>query len=144
MRSLIRLAVAGAVALPIVIGAAGVASADAEYDYNAVAAGPEGAAVHVVQSGADENGDAYFYEQWIAAGHDGAGVAETGAWVHGDESGYFDNYTAVGEDGAFHSGTSSSADGETWDDDYDGDDHYDDDYDDEHDHEHEDIDGYDD
>lgn len=140
MRSLIRLAAAGAVALPILIGAAGIASADVEYDHEGVAATADGAVQHVVMSGAEENGNSYWAEQWLAAGPDSAGTLTTVAWTWYGDAGYFQQYTYSGEEGAFAGETSALADDADYyyDDDYDDDDYddyddddydYDDDYD---------------
>lgn len=127
MRSIIRLAAAGALALPIFIGAAGIASADAEYDHGDVSATSDGATVHEIASGVDENGDSYFVEQYLGAGPDGAGSLLQAAWTDDGDAGFYEEWTFSGPHGAYAGDTSAYAEAHDW---YDGDDHHDDDYDD--------------
>ncbi|MFE2752651.1 hypothetical protein ACFXGA_11690 [Actinosynnema sp. NPDC059335] len=128
MRSIIRLVAAGALSLPIIIGAAGIASADVEFDQSDVAATSQGASVYDQAAGADDYGNSYYYEQYQLAGEDGAGSFLVVSWVYDGHAGYFDNYSWSGPDGAWTGDTSATADAPDYydDDDYDGDDDYDD------------------
>ncbi|WP_033441124.1 hypothetical protein [Saccharothrix sp. NRRL B-16314] len=111
MRSIIRLIAAGALSLPIIIGAAGIASADVEFDQNNASATQHGAAVYDLASGADDHGNAYFYEQWQVAGPYGAGSVTVASWVHNGDAGYFDHYAWADAYGAWTGSTHASADG---------------------------------
>ncbi|MEV7554001.1 hypothetical protein AB0N89_30660 [Amycolatopsis sp. NPDC089917] len=75
MRTIRRTIAASALALPLMIGAAGVASADS-FGSTEVQAGPDGAATHSVQSDT-HRGSSSFHENSSAAGPDGAGSSET-------------------------------------------------------------------
>jgi len=116
MRSIIRLLAAGAVALPVLVGAAGIASADAEYEDSTVAATPFGAGIHTVESGADEDGVAYFYESFLGAGPMGAGFEQTGSLSYPGGAAYGHEFGFVGPFGAVAGDTESSADTNDWDD----------------------------
>ncbi|MEU4738913.1 hypothetical protein AB0G02_00430 [Actinosynnema sp. NPDC023658] len=141
MRSIIRLAAAGALALPLIIGAAGIASADAEYDQNNAAATANGASVHDQASGVDDYGNSYYFEEFQFAGPDGAGSwAEFAATWDGNAY-YFDAYAWSGPEGAYTGDTQATAESPDYydDDDYD----YDDDYDHHDDYGDDDYDDYD-
>jgi hypothetical protein len=116
MRSIIRAIAAGALSLPIIIGAAGIASADVEYDQNHVSATHYGAAVYDQASGADDYGNAYFYEQWQVAGPDGAGSAFAVSWVFHGSAGHVDGYSWADGHGAWTGGTEAYADSPDYDD----------------------------
>jgi hypothetical protein len=116
MRSIIRAIAAGALSLPIIIGAAGIASADVEYDQSHVAATHYGAAVYDQGSGADDYGNAYFYEVWQVAGPDGAGSALTVSWVYDGHAGHYDEYAWVDDQGAWTGNTEANADSPDYDD----------------------------
>ena len=117
MRSIIRLAAAGAVALPILIGSAGIASAHEDgyepgyVDYNngAAFAGPDGSIVHAVGSGASSDGEAYFYELFMGSGAHGAGVFGAVSYTDGTDAYYFDEWSFAGEYGAATGYTDSAA-----------------------------------
>ncbi|WP_447005484.1 hypothetical protein ACRAKI_02815 [Saccharothrix isguenensis] len=110
MRSIIRAIVAGALALPIVVGAAGIASADTEYEQNHAAATHYGAMVYDQGSAADDDGNAYFYEVWQVAGPDGAGSLLVASWVYDGDAGYYDQYTWSDSHGAWTGSTHATAD----------------------------------
>lgn len=131
MRSIIRLVAAGALSLPLVIGAAGIASADVEYDQGNASASADGATVHDLAAGADAYGNSYFFEQYQVAGEYGAGSFTVAAWTYDGNAGYFDHYAWSSPDGAWTGHTHAQADANDWyEDDGDHDDDYDDDYDD--------------
>ena len=109
MRSIIRLVAAGALSLPIIIGAAGIASADAEFDQSDVAATSQGASVYDQASGADDYGNSYFYEQYQLASEQGAGSFLVVTWVYDGHAGYYDHYSWSGPDGAWAGDTSATA-----------------------------------
>ena len=120
MRSVIRFIAAGAVSLPLLIGAAGIASADsgthAEHENYTVAASSEGALVHEVQAGAHEHGVAYFHESFVGAGSEGAGYYEVTAVSYPGGAHYEDEYAFAGPHGAVVGGAESSVDSGDWDD----------------------------
>jgi hypothetical protein len=96
MRTIKRALVAGALALPLTLGTAGIASADTMYDENGSFAGPEGAGQFSVSSQASDGEE-------VENGENGGG--EGG--VSFDESSSF-----AGPDGAFSEFVRSFADGE--------------------------------
>jgi hypothetical protein len=110
MRSIIRLVAASALSLPLVIGAAGIASADVEYDQNAASATADGATVYDLASGADAYGNSYFFQQFQAAGPYGAGSFTQAAWTYDGNAGYFDHYAWSSPDGAWTGSTLAQAD----------------------------------
>ncbi|MFD0203533.1 MULTISPECIES: hypothetical protein [Saccharothrix] len=110
MRSIIRLVAASVLSLPLVIGAAGIASADVEYDQTDVAANAGGAAVYDQAAGADDWGNSYYYEQAQLASPYGAGSYLVVSWVYGDHAGYYDHYSWSGPEGAYAGDTSATAD----------------------------------
>jgi hypothetical protein len=110
MRSIIRLAAAGAVALPLLIGTAGLASADVDYDHGVTFAGPDGSGLHYVASGANEHGQAYYYELFTHAGPEGSGVYEQGSFTDGESAHYFDDWSFAGPEGAVTGFTNANAD----------------------------------
>jgi hypothetical protein len=110
MRSIIRLVAASALSLPLVIGAAGIASADVEYDQNNASASADGASVHDLASGADAYGNSYFFEQYQVAGQYGAGSFTVAAWTYEGDAGYFDFYAWSSPNGAWTGSTSAEAD----------------------------------
>jgi hypothetical protein len=109
MRNMTRLIAAGALSVPMFLGAAGMAMADPDVSYENVttAANEDGAGYEAVYSG--EFGDiAYFVEEQAAAGEWGAYSEGTGA-VAGDDFAYFwEHLSYAGEDGAYHEHTDSS------------------------------------
>lgn len=121
MRSIIRLVVAGALSLPLLIGVAGIASADVEYDHGSASATAEGAVVHEVASGADAYGNSYYFEQYQIAGNYGAGSFTVAAWTYNGDAGYYDDYAWSSSEGSWTGDTSAHADSDDWydDDDYD-------------------------
>ena len=126
MRTLHRLIAAGALSAPLLIGAAGMASADAEYGQTTAVAGPNGAWFHSVHSVADDHGNACFHEHAAAAGPDGAGSfsvhACAGHGYHGGHHGdggsatYFSQESFASDEGAYSNTTYAHADND-WDDD---------------------------
>lgn len=127
MRSIIRMAAASALAFPIIIGAAGIASADVEYDQNNVSATADGATVHELASGADGYGGSYFFEQYQAATPYGAGSFTVVAWTWDGNAGYYDAYAWSSPEGAWTGDTEAHAEASDYDDHDDDDDHHDDD-----------------
>ncbi|QQQ76984.1 hypothetical protein IOD16_39620 [Saccharothrix sp. 6-C] len=114
MRSIIRLVAASALSLPIVIGAAGIASADVEFDQNNASASADGATLHDLASGADGEGNSYFYESYELAGPYGAGNYTLLTWTYQGGAGYFDQYAWSSPDGAWVGSTSATADDGHW------------------------------
>ncbi|NUT48047.1 MAG: hypothetical protein HOV94_12170 [Saccharothrix sp.] len=109
MRNIIRLVAAGALALPLVIGASGIASAEAEFDQSDVAATSTGASVFDQASGVDNHGNSFFYEQYQLAGGYGAGSFTVVSWVWDGHAGYYDQYNWSGPQGAWTGDTSAQA-----------------------------------
>ncbi|XVV07514.1 hypothetical protein ACQPW3_19890 [Actinosynnema sp. CA-248983] len=120
MRTLHRLVAAGALAAPLLIAGAGLASADAGYGQQTSVAGPNGAWTHTVVAFADDDGNAFFHEHAAAAGPDGAGSFSTtswagdghhghGDWHHGSSAGYYSQEAFAGYDGAYYQETFSFA-----------------------------------
>ncbi|MFI9010479.1 hypothetical protein ACIGNX_24900 [Actinosynnema sp. NPDC053489] len=109
MRSIIRLVAAGALSLPLVLGAAGIASADVEFDQNAASATADGATVYDLASGADAHGNSYFVQVFEAAGPYGAGSYLQAAWTYHGDAGYFEDYAFSGHEGAWTGDTSAHA-----------------------------------
>ncbi|MGM1060712.1 hypothetical protein [Saccharothrix sp. Mg75] len=139
MRNITRLIAATFVSVPLVIGAAGLASASAEdvyYEHETSVATSEGAGSEGVLSGV-EDGVAFFLEQESWAGEEGAYSSETGALAGGDTWGdegfgwhgsyYWDNENYAGEEGAYSESTESYAGDEDEYDEYDDDAEYDED-----------------
>ncbi|MEU7527166.1 hypothetical protein AB0A74_15640 [Saccharothrix sp. NPDC042600] len=122
MRTLHRLIAAGALAAPLLVAGAGLASADAAYGQQTAVAGPGGAWTHTVVAFADGEGNTYFHEHAAAAGPEGAGSFSTTSWTHdggyGDGDGYDDGSSAgyhneeayASDDGAYYQETFSYAD----------------------------------
>ncbi|EME54552.1 hypothetical protein H074_27758 [Amycolatopsis decaplanina DSM 44594] len=99
--------VASALALPLMIGAAGIASADS-YGSTEVQAGPDGAATHSVQAGT-HRGSSSFHENSTAAGPDGAATSDTSATANRNgDSRYRQHSGWAGQDGAGSYETHSS------------------------------------
>ncbi|WP_367132729.1 hypothetical protein [Saccharothrix sp. HUAS TT1] len=111
MRSIIRLVAASAVAFPVMIGAAGLASADVEYDQTHVSATADGSTVYDQAAGADDYGNSYAYEQFQAAGPQGAGSWLAISWTYGDSAGHYEHYTWSDTEGAYAGSVSATADG---------------------------------
>ncbi|AGM09866.1 hypothetical protein AB0E55_24800 [Amycolatopsis keratiniphila] len=110
MRTIRRTLVASALALPLTLGAAGIASADT-YGSTEVQAGPDGAATHSVQSDT-HRGSSSFHENSAAAGPDGAAHSSTSATAgENGDSQYRQHSGWAGQDGAGSSETHSSTDG---------------------------------
>ena len=120
MRNTIRLFAAFALSIPVLLGAAGLASADdASYEHHVSVATPEGAGFHSVWSGTDGE-TAYFFEVEGWADENGAYSSQTGAvagghdhddghhgWGGGDAH-YWDHFSYAGEEGAYQESTHSS------------------------------------
>lgn len=85
MRKLHRGIAAGTLALPLVLGATGVAAADSFQQGN-TAAGPDGAASHTVSTNADGSGNASYDQKHTAAGPDGA-ASQDASSTTGDHDG---------------------------------------------------------
>ncbi|RSN53671.1 hypothetical protein DMH01_38910 [Amycolatopsis sp. WAC 04182] len=81
MRTIRRTLAASALAVPLTLGAAGIASADS-YGSTEAQAGPDGAATHSVQASTDR-GSSSFHENSTAAGPDGVATSETHASTDG-------------------------------------------------------------
>jgi hypothetical protein len=114
MRSIIRLVAAGALSLPLIIGASGIASADVEFDDHNVSATDNGATVHDLASGADGEGNSYFYESYEVAGPYGAGSYHVLTWTFQGDAGYHDGYAWSSPDGAWVGSTSANAYGDDY------------------------------
>jgi hypothetical protein len=103
MNSIRRTMIAGALALPLMLGAAGIASADTSggwgndgpsYHETGSSAGPDGASNNSVHSGSDGWGGSYFHGHYDWAGPDGSTSHDTGSssgrsdYGGGDEGGH--------------------------------------------------------
>lgn len=121
MSTVRRAIVAGALALPLTLGTAGIASADTAYDADHSYAGVEGAGSYEVNSfaGDHESGDngddtdgyggAYFEESWSHAGPDHAVLEFTGSGANEYGTTYMHERYTAGEDGAWSSDVHSIA-----------------------------------
>jgi hypothetical protein len=107
MRTIRRTMAAGALALPLTLGAAGIASADS-FGSTQVQAGPDGAATHTVQSGTHDGASA-FHESSTAVGPEGAATSDTAAKAdsHGDSQ-FRQHAGWAGQDGVGSSETHAS------------------------------------
>lgn len=85
MRKLHRGIAAGVLALPLVLGATGVAAADS-FEQGNTAVGPGGAASNTVETSVDGSGNASYGQQRAAAGPDGAASHDTSSTT-GDHDG---------------------------------------------------------
>jgi hypothetical protein len=120
MHTIKRALVAGALALPLTLGTAGIASADTSYDENGSFAGPDGAGQYSVSSQAGngedgENGDGgdgvAFEESSSFAGPDGAWSEFVRSFADGDGGTFFERgSSSATEDGASSNNVESSAD----------------------------------
>ncbi|KLJ03881.1 hypothetical protein ABZ114_27520 [Streptomyces albidoflavus] len=82
MRKLLKAAALGALLVPAVLGGAAAAAADAggpAYADGSRYAGPDGAWSKARGSGFTENGDAYYFALFRAAGPQGAASVTTGS-----------------------------------------------------------------
>ncbi|MFJ8914085.1 hypothetical protein [Amycolatopsis sp. NPDC102389] len=110
MRTIRRTLAASALAVPLTLGAAGIASADS-YGSTEVQAGPDGAATHSVQAGTDR-GSSSFHENSTAAGPDGAATSDTSATANRDGDSHYRQHSGwAGQNGAGSDETHSSTDG---------------------------------
>ncbi|MBE1500579.1 hypothetical protein H4696_007679 [Amycolatopsis lexingtonensis] len=109
MRTIRRTMAAGALALPLTLGAAGIASADS-FGSTQVQAGPDGAATHSVQSGTHRGGST-FHENSTAAGPDGVATSDKAASAdrHGGSQ-YRENAGTASKDGVATQDTSARTD----------------------------------
>lgn len=90
MRMITVAVAAGAVALPLTLGAAGIASADTYGQQDSVAT-PDGATSQSVHASAGDNGDATFHQYNLTAGPDGASCSDTTASTGTDNGHHTDN-----------------------------------------------------
>ncbi|GAA3587182.1 hypothetical protein GCM10022222_84790 [Amycolatopsis ultiminotia] len=119
MRTIRRVVAASAIALPLTIGAAGLASADT-YDQNTVSVGADGATVHNVHSstgqdgrGTNSGGGASYEQNNSTAGPDGASSDRTNANADGNGGASYDtSHDSAGPDGASSSSTHASTGGQ--------------------------------
>ncbi|MBB5853229.1 hypothetical protein ACFQ05_08010 [Amycolatopsis umgeniensis] len=110
MRTIRRTMVASALALPLMIGAAGIASADS-FGSTQVQAGPDGVASHSVQADT-HRGSSSFHEHSSAAGPDGVASQHKSASADRDGGSKYQEHSGwAGQDGAGSSETHSSTDG---------------------------------
>ncbi|WP_158842576.1 hypothetical protein [Saccharothrix deserti] len=106
MRSLIRLVAAGAVAFPIIIGSAGIASADTDSEaevnhaHGFAFVGEHGAFLHALHATANENGDTSFHELFLTAGDEGAGAFEVEAFTEDGDAFFESDFSFSGPYGA--------------------------------------------
>jgi len=109
MRTIRRTMAAGALALPLTLGAAGIASADS-FGSTQVQAGPDGAATHSVQSGTHRGGST-FHENSTAAGPDGVATSDKAASAdrHGGSQ-YRQHAGTASKDGVATQDTSAQTD----------------------------------
>jgi hypothetical protein len=119
MRTIKRAVVASALALPLTLGTAGIASADTDYNENGSFAGSDGAGSYSVSAQADGNheggngGDGTSFEESSNfAGPDGAFSEYTRANADGDGGASFEQgSSSATADGASSQNVSSSTDG---------------------------------
>jgi hypothetical protein len=123
MRTIRRVMVAGALAVPFTLGAAGIASADVGYGENESWAGPDGAYENSVSSfagdgdgveGGEGGGEGvYFQENSSWAGPDGAWSENLATGTDGNgNTFYFMDVSGAGPDGASSHDVSSVAGGD--------------------------------
>lgn len=111
MRTIRRAMVAGVLALPLTLGAAGVASAD-DFSHESTQTGPNGVVSQSVQSSTDADGGSSYNESNTSAGPDGATSGGTSANAGADGSTSFEQHeNSAGPDGTSSSNTSASTDG---------------------------------
>jgi hypothetical protein len=121
MRTIKRAMIAGALALPLTLGTAGIASADVGYGENGSFAGPDGAGDYSVSSQAGGSGESggngggtSFEESSSFAGPDGAWNDYTSANADGDGNTSFEQGSSgASADGAYSEEVSSSAGGDS-------------------------------
>jgi hypothetical protein len=117
MRTIKRTVVVNALALPLTLGTAGIASADTGYNETGTFAGADGAGSYSVSAQADGNseggtrgGGTSFEESSSFAGPDGAFNEYTRARAHGDGGTSFEqDSSSANADGASSNNVSSSA-----------------------------------
>jgi hypothetical protein len=111
MRTIRRTMIASALALPLTIGAAGVASADS-FSEHGTYVGPEGAHSQSVSTYAGEQGGTSFEQQSSSVTAEGAWTEQvsTGTSVDGETT-FEQSSSGAGEDGAYSDSTSASAGG---------------------------------
>jgi hypothetical protein len=124
MRTIRRVMVAGALAIPFTLGAAGIASADVGYGENESWAGPDGAYKSSVSSFAGSGGEGvYFQESSSWAGPDGAWTEDVATGTDGNgNTFYFMDASGAGPEGASSHEVSSIAVGDDADDEVDDED----------------------
>lgn len=101
VRNLVRLAAATALSLPVLVGAAGLASADsAGYFGDTVGVGPLGLTYDDTDAGVHD-GDAFYHNQHVHTGELGTFVGHTYSWAddadHGDgpSAGHYGDATHI-------------------------------------------------
>jgi len=83
MRSITRMVVGSLIAIPLTVGAAGMALAD-DYSASSATAGPNGTYADRVVSAVDDEGNAFYLRQQVATGPGGASSNTVAAYA-GDE-----------------------------------------------------------
>ncbi|ONI90441.1 hypothetical protein ALI22I_11905 [Saccharothrix sp. ALI-22-I] len=106
MRNIVRLVAAGAVAFPIIIGSAGIASAgtddeaEVNHAHGVAFVGEDGAFLHALHASAHENGDTSFHELFLAAGDEGAAAFEAEAFTEDGNAFFESDFSFSGPHGA--------------------------------------------
>ncbi|MEV6899145.1 hypothetical protein [Amycolatopsis sp. NPDC051372] len=115
MKTIRRIVAASAIALPLTLGAAGIASADTYTNTN-VAAGPDGVSTSSTHASTGEQSgeSASYHQQNSNAGPDGVSNDHTTAGTDGNGGASFDQGQSwAGPDGAQSSHTGSNTDANT-------------------------------
>lgn len=116
MRSITRMIVGTMIAIPLTVGAAGMALAD-DFTSSSTSAGPNGTVTERVITGVDADGNAFFIRQHIMTGPDGASstttTSSTGGAVPGAPTGggstFVKGSNSAGPNGSSSTLTSSNA-----------------------------------
>lgn len=109
MRTIRRTMIASALALPLTIGAAGVAGADS-FSENDTLVGPEGVYSQSVSTHAGDQGDTSFEQQSSSATAEDASIEQVSAGTSADGEATFEQSSSgAGEDGAFSESTTANA-----------------------------------
>lgn len=90
MRSITRMVVGSLIAIPLTVGAAGMALAD-DYSASSATAGPNGTYADRVISAVDDEGNAFYLRQQVATGPGGASSNTVGAYA-GDDHPHHHNH----------------------------------------------------
>jgi len=97
MRSITRMVVGSLIAIPLTVGAAGMALAD-DYSASSATAGPNGTYADRVVSAVDDEGNAFYLRQQVATGPGGASSNTVAAYAGDEHPHHHNNYNDDDED----------------------------------------------